>query len=83
MITGLPGATGMKPGSASLPFFGIVPAIVDEEGNELTGECDQGYLVGILCYPITSLMIFCDDLHDFANNIYHSSAFYCFILLAI
>ena len=49
MITGLPGATKMKPGSASLPFFGIVPAIVDEDGNELTGECDQGYLV---CMPI-------------------------------
>ena len=47
MITGLPGATTMKPGSASLPFFGIVPAIVDEEGNELEGECDQGYLVSV------------------------------------
>ena len=45
MITGLPGATSMKPGSASLPFFGIVPAIVDEDGNELLGECNQGYLV--------------------------------------
>ena len=45
MITGLPGATHMKPGSASLPFFGIVPAIVDEDGKELLGECNQGYLV--------------------------------------
>ena len=48
MITGLPGATVMKPGSASLPFFGIVPAIVDEDGKELEGACEQGYLVSIM-----------------------------------
>ncbi len=31
----------------SLPFFGIVPAIMDEEGNELEGPCDQGHLVSL------------------------------------
>ena len=44
LITPLPGATDLKPGSASKPFFGIQPAIVDENGKELEGEC-QGNLV--------------------------------------
>jgi len=44
MITPLPGATDLKPGSASKPFFGVQPAIVDENGKELEGEC-QGNLV--------------------------------------
>lgn len=35
MITPLPGATPTKPGSGTLPFFGIEPAIVDKDGNEL------------------------------------------------
>ncbi|MGB5354103.1 MAG: acetate--CoA ligase [Woeseia sp.] len=37
LITPLPGATALKPGSATLPFFGIQPAIVDAEGRELAG----------------------------------------------
>jgi len=39
LITPLPGATRLKPGSATLPFFGVIPQIVDAEGNELTGAC--------------------------------------------
>ena len=35
MITPLPGATPSKPGSATLPFFGVDPAIVDEQGGEV------------------------------------------------
>ncbi len=35
LISPLPGATALKPGSAAKPFFGIVPAIVDEKGNEV------------------------------------------------
>jgi len=38
MITPLPGATGLKPGSASKPFFGVQPALLDENGNEIEGE---------------------------------------------
>ena len=45
MITGLAGATEMKPGSGSLPFFGVQPCLVDEQGNELT---DNG-VSGMLC----------------------------------
>ena len=37
MITGMPGAIAMKPGSASLPMFGVVPQLVDGEGAVLEG----------------------------------------------
>ena len=40
MITPLPGAVDQKPGSATLPFFGVQPAIVDGEGRELEGTCE-------------------------------------------
>ncbi|TVU14667.1 hypothetical protein EJB05_38150, partial [Eragrostis curvula] len=43
MITPLPGAWPQKPGSATLPFFGVQPVIVDEKGQEMEGEC-SGYL---------------------------------------
>ncbi len=39
LITPLPGATMLKPGSATRPFFGIKPAIVDAEGKEVAGAC--------------------------------------------
>ncbi|MBL1419222.1 MAG: acetate--CoA ligase [Alphaproteobacteria bacterium] len=44
LISPLPGATAMKPGSASHPFFGVHPEIVDQEGNVLEGEAE-----GLLC----------------------------------
>lgn len=37
MITPLPGAIAMKPGSATKPFFGVQPALLDEEGKEIEG----------------------------------------------
>ena len=40
LITPLPGATSTKPGSATRPFFGIEPILVDGENNELTGAVD-------------------------------------------
>ena len=40
LITPFASATPTKPGSATLPFFGIKPTIVDNEGNELDGECE-------------------------------------------
>ncbi|RYR04600.1 hypothetical protein Ahy_B06g084373 isoform E [Arachis hypogaea] len=43
LITPLPGAWAQKPGSATFPFFGIQPVIVDEKGVEIDGEC-SGYL---------------------------------------
>jgi acetyl-CoA synthetase len=44
LITPLPGATPLKPGSATRPFFGILPEIVDAMGEVRDGEC-QGNLV--------------------------------------
>ncbi|CAL1543210.1 unnamed protein product [Lymnaea stagnalis] len=44
VITPLPAATKTKPGSATFPFFGIVPAILSDEGKEITGP-GEGYLV--------------------------------------
>ncbi len=39
MITPLPGATALKPGSATLPFFGVQPQLVDNDGNPMDGAC--------------------------------------------
>uniref|UniRef100_A0A8D2Q897 Propionate--CoA ligase n=1 Tax=Varanus komodoensis TaxID=61221 RepID=A0A8D2Q897_VARKO len=44
VLTPLPSAIPMKPGSATFPFFGVVPAVLDESGEELEGEA-EGYLV--------------------------------------
>ncbi|WP_439572426.1 acetate--CoA ligase [Phreatobacter sp.] len=40
LITPLPGAIAQKPGSATLPFFGVRPEIVDAEGKVLQGACE-------------------------------------------
>ena len=45
MITGVPGAVKMKPGSATRPFFGVQPAIVDSEGNILEGEAEGSLVI--------------------------------------
>jgi len=50
LITPLPGATALKPGSATLPFFGIQPAIVDHEGKIREGEA-VGNLVMLDSWP--------------------------------
>ena len=50
LITPLPGATALKPGSATLPFFGVQPAIVDGEGNILEGAT-EGNLVLLDSWP--------------------------------
>ena len=44
MITPLPGVTTTKPGSATLPFFGVVPELLDDEGNVLEGNNVEGNL---------------------------------------
>jgi len=44
LITPLPGVTPTKPGSATLPFFGIVPEIIDDDGNVLEGNGVEGNL---------------------------------------
>jgi acetyl-CoA synthetase len=45
LMTPLPGATGLKPGSAMQPFFGVEFGLVDNEGSEVTGNPAEGILV--------------------------------------
>jgi acetyl-CoA synthetase len=45
LITPLPGATALKPGSATRPFFGVCPALVDAEGNFLAGATDGNQVI--------------------------------------
>ncbi len=45
LITPLPGATDLKPGSATKPFFGVVPALVDEEGKLLDGAATGNLVI--------------------------------------
>jgi len=59
LITPLPGATDLKPGSATLPFFGVNPKIVNNEGVELEGEA-EGILVFDYPWPSQARTIFGD-----------------------
>ena len=45
LISPLPAAIPQKPGSATLPFFGVQPAIVDAEGRVLEGECEGNLIL--------------------------------------
>ena len=51
IITPLPGATKLKPGSATLPFFGVKPAMVDSEGNVARRAPPSGNLVILDAWP--------------------------------
>ncbi len=51
MITPLPGATALKPGSATRPFFGVAPALVDENGNVIEEIEARGNLVITRSWP--------------------------------
>ena len=59
LITPLPGATKLKPGSATLPFFGVQPAIVDTEGKTVEGE-GSGNLVILDAWPGLARTVFGD-----------------------
>ncbi len=59
LITPLPGATTLKPGSATLPFFGIKPEIVDSDARVLDGAC-EGNLVLACSWPGQMRTVFGD-----------------------
>jgi acetyl-CoA synthetase len=61
LISPLPGAIALKPGSATRPFFGVVPGIVDNQGNLLEGPA-EGNLVILDSWPGQARTIFGD--HD-------------------
>ncbi len=45
LITPLPGARALKPGSATLPFFGVEPALVDDQGKEIEGAASGSLVI--------------------------------------
>ena len=59
LITPLPGATKLKPGSATRPFFGVIPEIVDAAGDVLEGAC-EGNLVIADSWPGQSRTVYGD-----------------------
>jgi acetyl-CoA synthetase len=59
LITPLPGATALKPGSATRPFFGVQPGLVDAEGKLLEGAAD-GNLVLLDSWPGQMRTVFGD-----------------------
>ncbi|RRD67682.1 acetate--CoA ligase [Comamonadaceae bacterium OH2310_COT-174] len=59
MIAPLPGATALKPGSATKPFFGVQPALVDAEGQFIEGE-GEGNLVILDSWPGQARTVFGD-----------------------
>ncbi|MGR8942166.1 MAG: acetate--CoA ligase, partial [Gammaproteobacteria bacterium] len=67
LITPLPGAIDLKPGSATLPFFGIKPEILDANGQVLEGVC-EGVLVMARSWPGQARTIYGD--HQLYINTY-------------
>ena len=51
LISPFPGATPTKPGSATLPFFGVKPVLLSEEGNEISGNDVSGLLALKTSWP--------------------------------
>ncbi|KAH8360482.1 hypothetical protein KR200_006874 [Drosophila serrata] len=76
VITPLPGATPMKPGSASFPFFGVKPTLLDECGIEIKGE-GEGYLV--FSQPWPGMMRTLYNNHERFEDTYFSKfpGYYC------
>ena len=70
LITPLPGATKLKPGSATQPFFGVVPEIVDADGKVLEGEC-SGNLCIAKSWPGQMRTVYGD--HDRFEQTYFST----------
>ena len=70
LITPLPGATKLKPGSATKPFFGVIPEIVDAAGNVQEGAC-EGNLVLANSWPGQSRTVFGDHAR-FVNTYFAS-----------
>jgi acetyl-CoA synthetase len=70
LITPLPGATDLKPGSATRPFFGICPALVDNQGRVLDGAV-EGNLVLLDSWPGQMRSVYGD--HDRFIQTYFST----------
>ncbi|MDA8019021.1 MAG: acetate--CoA ligase, partial [Thermoanaerobaculia bacterium] len=71
LITPLPGATPAKPGSATLPFFGVEPQLVDDEGQVLEGNGVRGNLCLVRSWPGQARTIWGD--HQRFKQVYFST----------
>jgi acetyl-CoA synthetase len=60
MMTPLPGAHALKPGSATAPFFGVHPVLLDDEGNEIEGNPASGNLAIDRPWPAMIRTVFGD-----------------------
>ena len=60
MISPLPGVTELKPGSATLPFFGVDPVLLDDDGNEIMGNNKNGLLAIKSSWPGQMRTVFGD-----------------------
>ena len=69
MLTPLPGATELKPGSATQPFFGVQPILLDSEGSEIKGE-GEGLLMIKASWPSQIRSVYGD--HQRCINTYFS-----------
>ncbi|OWR40596.1 Acetyl-coenzyme A synthetase [Danaus plexippus plexippus] len=76
VLTGLPGASPMKPGAAGFPFFGVEPTLLDESGKVIEGP-GEGYLVFSRPWPGIMRTLFGD--HARYQKVYFSKfkGYYC------
>lgn len=70
MLTPLPGAIDLKPGSATVPFFGVQPALMDADGKEISGE-GSGNLVIKSSWPSQIRSVYGD--HQRCIDTYYST----------
>jgi acetyl-CoA synthetase len=76
LISPLPAATPTKPGSATLPFFGINPVLLSDEGEEIEGNNTQGLLALNISWPGQMRTIYGDHKRFFDTYFSQFSGYY-------
>ena len=76
LITPLPGVTSTKPGSATLPFFGIEPVLLSDDGKEISGNSVQGLLALKTSWPGQMRTIYGDQKRFFETYFSQFGGYY-------
>ena len=76
LITPLPGVTPIKPGSATLPFFGIEPVLLSDDGKEISGNSVQGLLALKTSWPGQMRTIYGDQKRFFETYFSQFGGYY-------
>ena len=76
LITPLPGVTPTKPGSATLPFFGIEPILLSDDGKEISGNSVQGLLALKTSWPGQMRTIYGDQKRFFETYFSQFGGYY-------